>query len=70
MLLFYKSLIQFCVSACHPQICMAHKMLECKYITAIFQKQRCKAVPKLIRSYLYPAYLTMLRKGFIKMVYF
>ena len=63
MLLLHKSLIQFCVAPSHPQVCVAHKMLECKYITAIFQKQRCKAVPKLIRSYLYPAYLTMFSIG-------
>ncbi len=69
MLLFDIALIQLRITLRHAQIGMRHQMLQVKHISAVFQKERCKAVSELIGCDFNPALLTVFQKGFIQMVY-
>jgi len=69
VLLFDIALIQLRITLRHAQIGMRHQMLQAKHISAVFQKERCKAVSELIGCDFNPALLTVFQKGFIQMVY-
>ena len=69
MLLFKIALIQLCITLRHAQIGMRHQMLQAEHISAVFQKERCKAVSELIGRDLFPALFAVFQKCLIQMVY-
>lgn len=69
MLLFDIALIQLRITLRHAQIGMRHQMLQAKHISAVFQKERCKAVSELIGRDLFPALFAVFQKCLIQMVY-